>query len=114
MNDIVKALKRIQDLEIINRENKILSVLGLPRPTKQLEEEESRLLATIPPAYLERYHKLRQTGVAVGILRNAFCLSCRMTLTSGVLQRIKSGIAMPVCPNCGRFLLEETSGSNLK
>ena len=109
MNAIVKALKRIQDLEIINKENKILSVLGLPRPTKQLEEEEAQLLAQIPQAYLERFHKLRQTGTAVCTLRNALCMNCRMTLTQGVLQRIRTGVATPVCPNCGHFLLEDSS-----
>ncbi|MBQ6474406.1 MAG: hypothetical protein IJJ33_20665 [Victivallales bacterium] len=109
MNAIVKALKRIQDLEIINKENKILSVLGLPRRTKQLAAEESQLLARIPPSYLERFQKLRETGPAVCTLRNALCMNCRMTLTQGVLERIKAGVATPVCPNCGHFLLEDTS-----
>lgn len=60
----------------------------------------------IDAAALGRYESLRRGhgGRGVALVQNGTCQACRVGVTSGALQRARSGTELVPCNNCGRIL----------
>ena len=108
MRDVVKTMLRLQELELIKDENKILHLEKDPEHQAQLGQLEAtiqQLTEQLPEKWRARYKALRRNGVAVVREFGGVCQQCRMVISVGVLNRMRKGENSWICPNCGRFLL---------
>ena len=72
-----------------------------------LSKDRSSLAAGVEPIELSRYEGLRKSkgGQAIARVVRGLCQSCRMSLPSQHLQRVRSGRQTVLCNSCGRMLL---------
>ncbi|NLG14119.1 MAG: hypothetical protein GX561_07940 [Lentisphaerae bacterium] len=105
MQEAVKIMYRIQSLEIILEETRIVHRDNLPPQYATLQETIEALRNQVPEEHLARYDRIRKNGQAVVNLVNGFCLGCRMEISLGDLNRMKRDEANLICPHCGKFLL---------
>lgn len=70
------------------------------------QAERRRLVATIPAATIHQYEQLRRDkrGRAVSRIDRATCQGCRIALPMSVVQRVRAGREIVLCPSCGRIL----------
>lgn len=75
----------------------------------KLEEERSRLAASVGEEVLRAYEKAsaRSGGVALGRLEGSRCGACRTVLDGGRLIELKSQAPLGICPSCKRLLIIE-------
>jgi predicted nucleic acid-binding Zn-ribbon protein len=71
-----------------------------------LAATRARLAAGLTPVELASYESLRQRkgGQAVARVERGLCQSCRMSLPTQQLQRVRSGRQTVLCSSCGRML----------
>ncbi len=108
MRDIIRIMLRLQELELIRDENKILHLEKDPEhqaQVKQLENTIQELTEQVPEKWRARYARLRKNGIAVAHEFGGVCQQCRMVIPVGVLTQMRTGQNTWICPNCGRFLL---------
>lgn len=75
----------------------------------RVDAEREQLRASIDPAWLQRYDRLRsQLGVVVVRLTDGDCVGCPFQLSPGELQEVKDapGDAPVDCPQCGRLIIK--------
>jgi hypothetical protein len=73
---------------------------------QKLQAELGRLRGLLPPGLLQRYESLkaRKGGRAVALVRGENCQACGVQLPTHVIQRLKQGGELVLCPACGRIL----------
>ncbi len=78
----------------------------LQQQVAALQERRQAQAATLDPASLSIYQRLRQTkaGRAVARLEGIICQGCRLSLPSGDAVRAKQATELVFCVNCGRIL----------
>ena len=72
--------------------------------------QRDTMAATLPPADLTRYERLRRNkaGTAVALVDNGrVCLACRMLLPRNVLRQLRDRTAQVMCSTCGRILYQQ-------
>jgi predicted nucleic acid-binding Zn-ribbon protein len=74
--------------------------------TAELRGQREAQARAIDPAVLSRYEALRRGhgGRGVALVQNGTCQACHVGVTSGALQRARSGAELVPCNNCGRIL----------
>jgi predicted nucleic acid-binding Zn-ribbon protein len=105
MRNIVEKLMEMQELELVVHESEILHKSQEEAGTKALRKQIDDIAAEIPPEPLQRYRKLRSAGLAVVDEEGGICLGCRLNIPRGDLNRMRTGKAPWMCPNCSKFLL---------
>jgi predicted nucleic acid-binding Zn-ribbon protein len=73
---------------------------------QELQTRRASQTAALEAAALERYEAIRRThaGRAVAAVQAGTCQVCRVAVTSGALQRARTGAELVPCSNCGRIL----------
>lgn len=104
MKEEIKTMIRLQELEIIAYETRIMAGLVNPANLSRVEQKIADLKASLSERTLSRYEKLRESGMAVAKEYGGTCQHCRMTLTIPVLNRMRNNETDWICPNCGHFL----------
>ena len=71
-----------------------------------IASQRSDLAATLDPAGVQQYEKLRNAkgGLAVAKVERGLCQACRMSLPTQQQQRVRSGRYTVLCASCGRML----------
>ncbi len=105
MRDIVESLIRLQELELVLTESRILHAGEVPASVAGLEREVEACRHTIDKTYLKRYDMLRRNGLGVTREIGGVCGGCRLNVNQGDLNRMRRAEMPCTCPNCGRFLL---------
>ena len=105
MREIVEKLMKMQELELVVHESEILHRSQDEGGTKALRKQIEEIAAEIPAEQLQRYRKLRSGGLAVVGEEGGVCLGCRLNIPKGDLNRMRSGNAPWMCPNCSKFVL---------
>ena len=110
MRDTIRIMLRLQELELIRDENKILHLEKDPAHQAQIQQMENaikELTEQVPERWRARYKQLRKSknGIAVAHEFGGVCQQCRMVIPVGVLTQMRTGQNSWICPNCGRFLL---------
>jgi hypothetical protein len=80
---------------------------SLTTEEKELSAQRSQLAQTLDQSEVLKYDTLRRSkgGTAVARVERGLCQSCRMSLPSQHLQRLRSGRQTVNCSSCGRMLL---------
>jgi len=104
MRNLANTVERLQELDIMATELRIMAPLLSPANLPAVEKNILELLEEIPSDMRERYERLRKTGLASNRAIDGTCQNCRMTLTQPLLQRMKSNETEWICPNCGHFI----------
>lgn len=105
MREVVKCMLRLQELELIKEEHRIIHNDTYPDKIAKIDANIGELLHSIPDKWRSRYQALRKNGLAVAREFGGVCQNCRMVISIGVLNRMRKGETDWICPNCGRFLL---------
>jgi predicted nucleic acid-binding Zn-ribbon protein len=100
----IDLLLELQELDLVRKESAIVHRDEPPAPIDAVDSRASALRDKIEPTLLTRYSKLIDRGLAVVEVRGGMCMGCMLTIPVGDLNRIKTGKAEAVCPNCGRFV----------
>lgn len=106
MQNQVKMLFELQDLEIVVDESRILHrnhVDGVNPDT--LDGRIRQIRTEVSPDLLRRYDLLRKRGLAVAEEHGGICHGCRLNVPVGDLNRMRKGVRDCICPNCARFLM---------
>ena len=111
MQEFVSALMRLQELEIVLEESRIVHKGSQPEKLAEVEQKVAELRASVPDISLKRYDGLRRTGAGVVREVGGLCRGCHLGVTVGDLNRMRRGEMTWMCPNCGRFLLLEQGES---
>jgi uncharacterized protein len=71
-----------------------------------LTARRTAVLENVEPAARSTYDSLRRQkgGVAVSLVSQRTCQSCRVSLTASIEQRARIGADLITCPSCGRIL----------
>ena len=109
MRDAVLTMLKLQELELIREESRIVHRDKHQVKLNRLDESIKELRAKLPEQYLKRFDGLRRSGMAVAREFGGVCQSCRMVITIGDLNRMRKDEMQHICPNCGRFLLLSSS-----
>ena len=82
----------------------VLSTLSSER--EGIASQRGALAATLDPAGVQHYEKLRNAkgGLAVAKVARGLCQACRMSLPTQQQQKIRSGRQTVLCSSCGRIL----------
>ena len=87
-----------QQLELSAQLEKIKTVVSDLKQTRQL------LVSAISPQAIDIYQELRKNkGVAVAVVKQGICRSCRISLPVSELQQVR-GSSLVHCSSCGRIL----------
>ncbi|MFA4945381.1 MAG: C4-type zinc ribbon domain-containing protein [Lentisphaeria bacterium] len=107
MRTTVNELLRLQELELILAESRIIHASASHPPTaiRQIEADIASLRAGIPMAHLRRYDRLRRSGLGVAQEEGGVCTACHLSVNQGDLIRMRRGEMAWTCPHCARFLL---------
>jgi predicted nucleic acid-binding Zn-ribbon protein len=73
---------------------------------EKIAAQRAQLAASVEPAELSRYERLRKAkgGQAVAKVERGLCQACRMSLPTQQLQRVRTGRQTVLCSSCGRML----------
>ena len=73
---------------------------------ERIASQRGDLAATLDPAGVQQYEKLRNAkgGLAVAKVERGLCQACRMSLPTQQQQRVRSGRYTVLCATCGRML----------
>jgi predicted nucleic acid-binding Zn-ribbon protein len=105
VRDIIESLIRLQELELILTESRILHAGEVPASVAELETVIEDNRRSIDKTFLKRYDMLRRNGMGVTQEIGGVCGGCRLNVNQGDLNRMRRGEMTWACPNCGRFLL---------
>lgn len=74
-----------------------------------LREESSAAIGRIAAEPLALYRRLskQKRGRALALIKEGRCSACGVSLSTGLEQRVRHGIELVTCPNCGRLLVAE-------
>ena len=111
MRELVSSLIRLQELEIVLEESRIVHQNNQPDQLEEVEKKVAELRQSIPDQYLRRYDGLRRTGPGAVREVGGLCRGCHLMVPLGDLNRMQRGEMEWLCPNCGRFLLLEQGES---
>jgi len=80
---------------------------ALQNDIADMERRRDETAASLSPATLTRYEKIRESkgGVGVGRLEGEACTACRMSLPGEKLRELQSGDDINVCPQCRRLIV---------
>ena len=80
---------------------------ALQNDIADMERRRDETAASLSPATLTRYEKIRESkgGVGVGRLEGEACTACRMSLPGEKLRELQSGDDISVCPQCRRLIV---------
>jgi hypothetical protein len=112
MEELVANLIRLQELEIVLEESRIMHLGKRPAALGRIEGRVVKLRRGIPGPSLKRYDALRRTGLGAVRETKGFCRGCSLNVPIGDLRRMRRGEMEWLCPNCGRFLLLSPSADN--
>lgn len=103
MNDLLKDLAKLQELE-----------LGQSRD-KKTEALIAELRGKIPPQILGHYDRLMTRGKkGIVPVRGQACSGCHMRLPIGVISTLMKASDIQLCDSCGRYLyLAEGEGTQV-
>lgn len=102
MKNVLNQLIQLQELDFALSEGK---AAGTKMPLTQLEESIAKIQKKLPEEVSERYQRLRQrVPLAVVPLVGGACAPCGMVVPLALVQAVKIGEQLQVCPHCGRFL----------
>jgi predicted nucleic acid-binding Zn-ribbon protein len=78
----------------------------ISRELETLRGTRSQLAASVEPANISLYERLRREkrGRAVSRVERSTCMGCRIALPMGVVQHARAGRDFVYCPSCGRIL----------
>lgn len=105
MRNVIRILLRLQELELIREEVRIIHGNDQPEKAAQLDESLRELRQQVQEQWLRRFDGLRRSGIAVAMEFGGICQNCRMAISLGDLNRMRKEEKEWICPNCGRFLL---------
>lgn len=102
----VAAAKSLVAVQIADLEAKIVTISA---NLKTLEAERATLTVGIDEDLLDQYDRLflSKAGNAVVALEHEVCTGCHMKLTTQTLVRVKGGLQITHCEQCGRILYLE-------
>lgn len=69
----------------------------------EVESERDADWSQVPPAYQQEYRRIRAQPAVAEVVGNA-CAACRVSVTSGQMQRLRRGELIH-CDNCARILV---------
>jgi C4-type zinc ribbon domain len=93
MNSILQNLLKLQALDFGET------------TTKHDAAQAAELRATIPPAIIGHYERLRVRGKkGVALVRNQVCTGCHMHVPIGQITVLMRGDDIQLCESCGRYL----------
>lgn len=74
-----------------------------------LREQSSAAIKGIAAEPLALYRRLskQKRGRALALIKEGRCSACGVSLSTGLEQRVRHGIELVTCPNCGRLLVAE-------
>lgn len=80
---------------------------GVQKQLNKLQKRRNALAKSMPVDVLARYESVKEAkgGVAVGKLEGQMCSACRMDLPSTLLQTLKEGPEIGICPQCRRLIV---------
>jgi hypothetical protein len=90
-----------------NRQTELTASLAkLSSEREGISSKRGDLAATLDPAGVQQYEKLRNAkgGLAVAKVERGLCQACRMSLPTQQQQRVRSGRQTVLCSSCGRML----------
>jgi predicted nucleic acid-binding Zn-ribbon protein len=105
MREIVTSLLRLQELELVREETRIVHQGDAGNRLSDIEAAIRTIRDTIPEQDLRRFDGLRRNGVAAVREVHGVCRGCHLNVPVGDLNRMQRGEMPWLCPNCGRFLL---------
>ncbi len=105
MRDTVEALLKLQELELVLTESRILHQDSNQAELRSLEDEVRKRRIKIPAEHLRRYDLLRKNGIGAVRETAGVCNGCHLNIPQGDLNRMRRGQMPWVCPNCARFVL---------
>lgn len=114
MCELVTSLLKLQELEIVLQESRIVHGSHVTNQMRTLEAEIRLLRESLKPSELKRFDALKRGGIPVVKERHGVCTGCHLNIPQGDLNRMARGDLEWVCPNCGRFLLLSASYSRRK
>ena len=82
------------------------SLTRLSSERKDIASQRGDLAASLDPAGVQQYEKLRNAkgGLAVAKVERGLCQGCRMSLPNHQQQRVRNGQQTVLCSSCGRML----------
>lgn len=102
MNDTLRHLLRLQELEYILSEQQ---ELGDASGSASLDTSRQSLLAELPRDVATLYRRLRQRDLAVVVAeRRGICSGCGLSVPTSQISAIRSGDEIQRCQNCSRIL----------
>jgi predicted nucleic acid-binding Zn-ribbon protein len=105
--DLERELAEVQESWNLRRAYLNQQVASLTAEESELSAQRSQLAQTLDQSEVLRYDALRRSkgGTAVAKVERGLCQSCRMSLPSQHLQRVRAGRQTVNCSSCGRMLL---------
>lgn len=102
MNDTLRHLLRLQELEYILSEQQ---ELGDESGSASLETSLENLAGKLPRDVATLYRRLRQRDLAVVVAeRRGICSGCGLSVPTSQISAIRSATEIQRCQNCGRIL----------
>ena len=82
------------------------SLTRLSSEREDIASQRGDLVATLDPAGVQQYEKLRNAkgGLAVAQVSRGLCQACRMALPTQQQQSVRNGRQTVLCSTCGRIL----------
>lgn len=82
------------------------SLTRLSSEREDIASQRGDLVATLDPAGVQQYEKLRNAkgGLAVAKVSRGLCQACRMALPTQQQQSVRNGRQTVLCSTCGRIL----------
>ena len=79
----------------------------LKREFQDLKADREKMLPTLDEDVLELYQELRskKRGYAVSVLEGEICSACGVGVITTVVERVRRGNEIILCPNCRRILI---------
>jgi predicted nucleic acid-binding Zn-ribbon protein len=73
---------------------------------KQLQAMRKRVILTLPDDLYQQYLKIasQHDGIAVSRVKQDRCSACQMTLSPGIMSRLRLSGEIEYCEFCGRIL----------
>ncbi len=104
---LVEATKKLGDLEIAAIESFKAEGAELQRAIAAQQAKRKTLVEGIPAELLKSYDKISQScgGVAIGVLSENRCGSCRAPINNERMVEIKKNAPLAICPHCKRLLV---------
>ncbi len=107
ISDLEKELAEVQEAWDLRQAYLNEQVASLTEEEEKLAAHRSQLAQTLDQSEVLKYDTLRRSkgGTAVAKVERGLCQSCRMSLPSQHLQRVRAGRQTVNCSSCGRMLL---------